>query len=458
MSTILFFDDWNLQRRENLARHIGEATLVDEGIFEDPYADTAWGYPRVYQDAESGRWRCYYQGQLADSQLDGRRHHVPLLAESDDGIHWEIPDLSDRVEISDRLCPHQLFGIERFSEWCGVYLDPHATGTDEMYKGLVSEYTDIESGNRSSVVASHDGIHWRYLEGVRYNPFGIDPSAYPFWNPYRQSYVLALREYRGVRRIHVSETKDWRTFSDPEWALQPDALDTPCAEIYGMPVVPYEDMFVGLLWMYHTDPTVVFPKYVMGKIDCQLAYSLNGWHFQRTVREPLIANTAPGEHGSGCLYPSSAIIYGDTIRIYSSTSKGEHRQIRGGPATRQAAIVLHTIRLDGFVYLEPEGGTGELITRRLRWRDAEPELNVSAPHGEVRVQVMDAAGESIDGYRYEDCTPFRGDSTSWVPAWGEGRKLAALRDRLVRLGVRLANGRLYAIRGDFEVHLVGPIS
>ena len=87
MSAILFFDDWYLERRENLVRHIGQPDLVPAGTLEDPYLDIAWGYPRVYQNPDTGMWHCFYQGQSADGRF------VPVAAESRDGIHWQIPDL-----------------------------------------------------------------------------------------------------------------------------------------------------------------------------------------------------------------------------------------------------------------------------------------------------------------------------------------------------------------------------
>jgi hypothetical protein len=71
----------------------------------------------------------------------------------------------------------------------------------------------------------------------------------------------------------------------------------------------------------------------------------------------------------------------------------------------------------------------------------------------VRVPVLDAKGEPLDGYGFDDCIPLRGDSTRWVPEWRDGRLTAARRDRIVRLGVRLANGRLGAERGRFEVKM-----
>ena len=178
--------------------------------------------------------------------------------------------------------------------------------------------------------------------------------------------MLTLRPALNDRRIAVRETRDWRTFGPLELALQEDTLDTPCAELYGMPVIPYEHLFVGLLWVYHTDPAVnAEHKYLLGRIDCQLAYSHNGWHFQRTVREPFLANGPPGEHGSGCVYPYSVVPDGpdgDTLRIYSSAAKGEHAQIRMDPASRQGAILLHT--LFGIIPAAAAGGAGEQLLRR----------------------------------------------------------------------------------------------
>lgn len=446
MFTILFFDDWFLHQRMNLTRHAGRPSLVAEGTLEDPHLDPAWGYPSVFRDPSTGRWRCLYQGECAQGAF------VPVLAESEEGIHWTLPDLTDQVRIPDRVCPHQVLGLSRFLEWSGPYVDPQAAGTDEWLKGFVIYRPQGALHLESPLVTSPDGIHWRYVDGVQWHPVGADPVTCAFWNPYRKTHVLTARPAENDRRIALYETADWRTFGAPELALQPDALDTPCAEIYGMPVLPYEHMFVGLLWLYHTDPTVnADNKYFLGKVDCQLAYSYNGWHFQRTVREPFIANAAPGEHGAGCIYPQTIVPDGDTLRIYSSAAKGEHAQLRRNPASRQGAILLHTLRRDGFVYLEPNGGTGELSTRLLLWEGGEPEINVSAAYGEVRLQIAGAQGESLEGYHFEDCLPFRSDSTAWEPEWRDGRRVASLAGRIIRIQVRLKNGRLYAVRGNFHV-------
>jgi len=446
--TLLFFDDWYLHQRTNLVRHIGQPEPVPDGTFEDPYMDLMWGYPTVCRDPITGTWRLLYQGQNADQE------HVPVMAESIDGIHWTLPDLTQQIDIPNRRYVHQIMPTDRFWEWSHVFVDERATGSDEWLKALVLYHADDGIHLHAPLVTSPDSVHWRYREDVRWHPVGADPIASAFWNPYRQTYVLIARPIPSDRRITVYETRDWQTFSTPELALQPDALDTPCAEIYGMPVLPYEHMFIGFMWVFHTDPRVASEnKYVLGKIDCHLAYSYNGWQWQRTVRTPLLANTAPGEFGAGCIYPNTFAMDGDILRIYSTTSKGEHAQIRWNPASHQGAIVQHTLRRDGFVYLEPAGGTGKLTTRLLLWQGGEPQLNVSAPQGEVRIQVVDGRGEPREGYTFSECIPFCGDTTAWIPEWREGRLMAALHDQIIRLQVQLANGRLYAIRGEFEVKM-----
>ena len=460
MYCLLFFDDWHLHSRTNLDRHTGNARMIPEGTLRDPYADTAWGYPSVIQDPESGKWRCYYQGEVSEAGA----YVVPQLAESDDGVHWEMPDLSDKIDIPDRKTPNQLFGTEKFREWCGMYADPHAEGTDEWLKAMIT-YSSGPGNYISYVATSGDGMRWTLHEDARWHPTGNDPGQFAFWNPHRQSYVLSFRPRVADRRIALSETKDWREFTRPELALQADALDTPSALIYGMPVFPYEQMFVGLPWIYHTDP-IVYPdeKFeglltmyagddiarIMGKIDCHVAYSTNGWHFQRTVREPLIPNGPPGDPSSGCIYPSSMTEVGDTLRIYSSASKGEHAQFRADPSSGQGSILLHELRKDGFVYLEPPGGTGEFTTKWILWGRGEASINVDAPDGEILVQVTDHLGNQIEGYTYADCEAFHGDSIGWTPSWRDGKNLSALAGRVIKLGVRVANGRVYALRGDYR--------
>lgn len=449
MFTIMFFDDWYLSRRENLLRQIGQPELVPESTFADPYADVAWGYPSVFRDRQTGRWHCVYQG-MPDAET-----FIPLLAESEDGITWKPADLTEQLPIADRQAPHQLFGRENFVEWSPCYVDHRAQGTDAWLKGLAIRHADNASGIEAALFTSPDGVYWNHAEASVWHRTVGDPVTTAFWNPYRESYVFSGRPTHNDRRIAVFETKDWEHFSSPELALQADALDTPCAEIYGMPVFQYHQLFIGLLWIYHVTPVVNAEfKYLHGKVDCQLAYSYNGWHFQRALREPFIPNAKPGDYGAGCIYPSSVITNGmEPIRVYSSASKGEHASIKRGAQGNQSALLLHQLRYDGFVFLEPAGGAGELTTRPLHWQAGELRVNVCTPHGEARVQVTDLYGQVVAGYEFDHCIPFMGDDLAWQPYWQDGRTLTQLSDRVIRLEVRLTNGRLYSMCGEFEVKM-----
>jgi len=220
----------------------------------------------------------------------------------------------------------------------------------------------------SRLWTSPDGIHWRLKKGVKWQkePPDLGPSA--FWNDVRQSYVLTTRPNNGDRRIAVFETRDWENFTKPELALQADALDSPLAEMYGMPVIAYQGYYIGFLWLYHVAPQIKgdYHKFYDGHVDCQLAYSLNGWHFQRTLRDPFI------------------------------------------------------------VYLESCGGPGIIATRMLYWKGGELELNVQSQNGTARVQVTDVKSVPLPGYTFAECHSFSGDDTAWRPVWQEQRTLGAL--------------------------------
>ena len=96
-----------------------------------------------------------------------------------------------------------------------------------------------------------------------------------------------------------------------------------------------------------------FQQVLWRATDCQLAYSYNGWHFQRTVRQPLFPNPEFGAPGAGTLRPISLLVHDRQIRIYSSASFLEHGHHVAGHDP--GALLMHRLRLDGFVYLESTG-------------------------------------------------------------------------------------------------------
>ena len=436
MTTILFFDDQLLNRRENVVRRVGQPRLVPESVYRDPLANTHWGYPTVFRDKASGKWRMIYQGK------NEHRHNISLLAESDDGLSWALRDTTADIDLPDRRYPNQLLPLDHHGGM-HCYVDPFAEPAERI-KGPMSQ------SSRADLWVSPDGLHWSLKEGVQWHRRSPDPLTAAFWNAVRGTYVLTTRPEGGDRRISLSETADWQSFTEPELALQADALDSPLTEPYGMPVYPYEGYYVGLLWLYHVAPEVEGHsphKYFDGHVDCQLAYSLNGWHFQRTLRDPFIPNGDPGEPDAGCVYPSAPIQREDgSLLIYACACTHEHGYIPPG----SGSLLAYRLRRDGFVCLESGGGVGTIGTRPLYWRGGEVALNVQSQGGEARAQVTDPAGAPLEGYAFGDCEPFSGDDTAWQPNWKDGKMLDALSGSAIRLEVELKSARLFAIRGDFE--------
>ena len=441
MSNILFFDDTRLNYRNNLEFKMGKPQFIEDSIYEDPNANIAWGYPGIFYDNKVKKYRMLYQGWLHD----GTR--VALVAESKDGIHFVPKDTTNIIDIPDRVISNQVLPLKDFTEWPACFIDHHSPENERIKGFVVHHISTFRLETR--LMVSPDGLHWTEKDGACWQKSGPDPGIAAFWNPILNKYILTTRPELTDRRIALIETEDWNSFTRPELALQTDALDSPLCELYGMPVLHYDDYFIGFLWMYHVDPSVKNHsphKYYDGHVDCQLAYSLNGRHFQRTLRNPLFPNGEPGTFDHGCIYPSSFLINDDrSITIYSSASRREHGYNEYGTGS----IVAHKLRPDGFIYLESTGGCGQIGTRPILWEEGDLHINVQCPDGKVRVQLTDQYGDHLDGYSYKDCKPFCGDSVDWVPEWNNERKISSLKNRTIRIEVEIQSGRLYSLRGDF---------
>ncbi len=443
MTTTLLFDDHRLNRLDNVVRKLGRPERLDDATYHDPHGNTSFGYPSVFRSEESGTWRMVYQTAFRAGDLN----LAQVLAESEDGLDWRPRDTTGEIDLPDRLLPHQIVSIEEQKEWGSCFVDQRAVPEERIKAFQVSFPEGIAGGGRAVLLVSADGVRWKHKKnGAWLNP-GADPGIFAFWNEVRQSYIVLTRHEILDRRITAVETTDWVHYTEPELVVHPDGLDAPLTEPYGMAVFPYEDYYIGLLWLFHTipwDPAI--RRFRGGHIDCQLAYSLNGWHWHRGLRDPFIPNGAPGEPDSGCVYPGSLVVQEDgSLRIYASACTHEH----GIPPEGSGSIVVYRLRRDGFCFLESSDGAGLVGIRPVYWRRGEVELNVSSPGGSVRAQVTDQVGTPLEGFTFQDCQPFSGDDTEWTPVWKDEKKMATLGGQFLRVEVELNSARLYAVRGDF---------
>ncbi len=461
---LLFFDDSQFWSKHNLVRKLGSPDLIPEATILDPNAELAFAYPTVFPNEDTGGWRCLYQGLLSGgnnlsghpSIVPGISHFAACVADSDDGMYWTFPDLSASVPIAERRIPNQVEPAlwDMFGEWGPSYYDENAQNPEERIKGFVCKGHGPSTGIKDSwIVTSPDGLKWSGdLNSPRWHPYGSDPTVSAFWSDHREAYILIIRPNNGDRRIAVMETSDWKEFSRPELALWTDSLDPDLAEIYGMPSFPYGGIYIGLVWLYRVPPlSEEYGKFTAGRIDCQLAYSYDGLHWNRSLRNSFIPNASPGEVGFGCILPSSMILTDNEIRFYSSASIPEHAVYDDSLGLNNGAILMHRMRIDGFVYLECPGGVSYFRTRAMLIEGPKLFLNAKVPNGEIKVEITDLEGTPIEGYGLDDCTPCTVDSISWEPRWKDGRNLEDIRGKAVQLGISFRGGQLYSISGEFQM-------
>ncbi len=455
MTTILFFDDWCLESYHNIVRKLGKPTWIPEATLEGDLTKGIANFPLVYRDPESKKWKAIYQGVVgATEELAAAPADIPLLmmAESDDGLHWTKSDLTHVLDKSTMLVPNQILKHDDIYDRGPVYFDPHPSNSKQRLKAVCVYEHEGADGKRvfqQRIAHSPDGIHWAVADRV-WNNWYCSDGPYPiFWNAQRGVYTIVTRPQQAERRIVRIDTTDFHTFDGPYRVLSPDPLDLPLVQFYGMPVFPYEGMFVGLLWLLSGDPYEVKLLKRNGPIEAQLTYSYDGMAFNRTFREPFVARNPRGEEGGGCIYPSSMIQADDgNLRIYSGSSRGEHYRHLD---QRHAALLVHTLRRDGFMYLESYSCTGRVMTRCLHLNDPlDLKLNVRAPYGQLRVQLSDRLGQALPGYSFDECIPVRGDEQFWQPSWNSAKPKAQLKDDVGRIEVELTDAELYAIRGNFE--------
>lgn len=446
MSLILFLDDWALSSRRNVVRRMGRPEWVPEATLEESITEGTWNFPFVHFDRERQRWIALYSG--VDFVASKRRSLGLLFAESADGIHWERPDLAERVCLPGRIRTNQVL-LHDPCDGGPAFYDPVDPDPGRRFKFL---FADRRARVRM-LATSPDGLLWQ-KDLLPWGEGHLDAPITAFYNHLSGHYTIVSRPGLTDRRVALTHTVDFRTFSEARLALQPDAEDPPLLQFYGMPVHRYEDLYIGLLWRYHTSPEETGWRKLKGEVDCALAYSYDGRHFIRFTHEAFIPRNLRGEYGGGCLYPA-AMVVDETpqIRFYSGASKTGHFQT---PYETDAALLLHTLRLDGFGYLESRAVTGLVSTRCIRLGAAPLRLNVRAPYGAIRVQLSGEDGEALPGYSYTESVPFTGDSLFYEPQWRSGQRVEELAGQPVRIDIELTRAELYAVRGEFELLVAGP--
>jgi hypothetical protein len=368
-------------------------------------------------------------------------------AASRDGIHWDKPALDVEPGTNVVLRHHRDSNT--------VWLDPAERDPKRRWKMFTMEN---RPGKGWSLVlrVSPDGIHWS-------DPIASSPSigdrTTVFYNPFRNLWVYSLRSGLGdlgrmrLYREHADAAAGltWRGPDASLWVgadrLDPHnpnpELSKVAPQLYNLDAVAYESLLVGLFSIWQGDPgNRGFQK----RNEVLLGFSRDGFHWQRPDRRPF-AGVNENEGAWNWANVQSAgggfLVVGDKLYFYVS---GRQQSRRTGHNTTGLAI----LRRDGFASMDAGPEEATLTTRPVQFKGKHFFVNVAAPRGELKVEVLDEKDNVLPPFTRANCQPIRGDHTLAGVKWTGGqdndqeKDLSSLAGKSVRFRFVLRNGSLYS--------------
>jgi hypothetical protein len=412
----LFFDDYAIASRENLTqtlhspeKHPDNPVLKREHPWE---AFRVQVYGTVIHDPFTDQFKAWYMNipALASVKINvqgqSRPGHATLLsyATSADGVHWEKPVLNlvdFEGSTENNMIAPDLYNPEGFS----ALYEPQDPDPDRRYKAfywdhgfgplIMHEGQEIYgSGPKDGmhVAFSPDGIHWTPYAGNPVREEDSDSGQVVLYDPDLKKYVAYGRFGAGGRKTARMESADFVHWSDPKLVLEPDAQDGPNTQFYGISIDRYDDLYIGMLWMFYIDHTNV------GRINFQLCHSRDGIHWQRDPERRTFMDNGPPDawDANDMRAACRAVILEDRVLIYYAGSRAHHGT--GGMGEKGMDIGLATLRRDGWVSLDAGDTPGILRTRPFVHPGGDLYLNVDAAAGSVKARLIGAGGAPLPGF------------------------------------------------------------
>ncbi len=397
---------------------------------------------------DEGRLRMWYQW-LHDGVHIG-------YAESLDGVTWTKPNLG-LIEFKGSTDNNIVISSWQREKTGGAGALPSVIkrpGEADPAKRYALYCYDRVGG--PCVAFSPDGWRWQFSpETVEQPLFTSSDVLNFFWDPYRSRYTATWKcGSRRGRSVGVAWSADGMNWTKPVDGpvFVPDDLDPDATQIYGMPVFPYQGLYIGLPWIYNAR-YFKYGAYTVQRlyeaqedsprtVDVQLAWSWDLINWTRPPdRQPFIPRGAAGEFDGGMIYTARAPVQrGDHLFFYYGGFDGPHDepQVKG-------SIGLATLRLDGFCSMRAGKAEGWLIARREPLRAPRVIINAkTAQDGYIAAEILDRHNRPLPGFSREKCVPFRGDAVRHVLQWKTAQFSEEQRDGDKKIRFYLKNADLYS--------------
>ena len=419
----LFLDDHVVENIEGLQRVTHQATksphnpVLRRGKPWETFRVMLYG--TVVYDEEDQLFKMWYapipkNSAVKEAVKVNGKNRVPWVtlvayATSQDGVHWDTPNLG-QVDFEgsrdNNLINIGQDNIEGISvlrnshssdpnkKWLAFFWEHHSYRSSEFG---VPPYDDSAPGvweHGMWAAYSADGIHWTNHGQVIARD--SDTHQMVLYDPQLKKYLCYNRIGAGGRKTARLESNDFLKWGEPQRVFETDQMDPPRTQIYGMSILIYEGLYVGVPWLMYED----------GVIDMHLAYSRDGIQWNRPQdRTPLIAC---GEEGSwdaaGLRMGKTIVVKDDKIYMYycgaiavhpTKPGEGEAYSYEYQQKYRSMHIGLATLRRDGWISLRPDGNSGTLQTKVIRWPGGTLHTNVNAENGSLAITVKSPEGQTL---------------------------------------------------------------
>ena len=464
----LFLDDDDVASVENLRATFHQPRKLGAVIRREP---AIGGKPEIrgapVWDPQAQVWKlwtiCVTPEEL---------HGIAALSgyhESHDGLHWRQPIVrqAEHRGARENNLVYIPMGGGATAEILGAVYDRGDPDPKRRFKAL--SFT-MAPELAILFATSPDGVHWTRVDipliasGDEPN-FSFDESNRRFIatvkvpGPFGRSHALTTSEdfhaWSAPRLVFHADEEDQEQaraiiaarLADPAW--QQPVFNHPeehAVDVYNFAVSRYESRYIGFASMFYHTGRAWNDRNHDGFHHVQLASSRDMISWRRAgERAPFIG---PSPLGAGAydtmqiIGPSYPVVRGEQLWFYYSGLR--HRWLpRKAPADR-AAICLATLRRDGFVSLDADDGGGVVTTAPFTWEGERLYLNADASAGEIRCELLGAAGQPLAGFGRGDALAINADGVRQAVAWRGQAGMPALTDGPVQLRVHLREARLYS--------------
>lgn len=401
--------------------------------FDQPWEGPSSAYCTVLQDGN--RYRLYYRGYCPDD-LDAQQ--VSCMAESTDGIHFTRPRL--RLYEFNGSKDNNIVWRGKEAHNFAPFLDanPHCP-PDEKWKAL--------GGLPPVAFVSADGIHWRKKQELPVLTEGaFDSLNIAFWDTEAGCYRSYSRswtkgDFGGFRTIQSATSDDFLHWSKP--VQNQYAAGIPIEHFYTNACVPYPrapHIFLSFPKRFVPERKKIAEWEGSGVSDAVFMSSRDGVHWDRCFLEAWIR---PGLDRRNWTHRNIMPAWGllelnpEEYSLYHS----EHYQ------WEDARLRRVTVRKDGFASLHAGAREGTVLTKPFRFEGTALRLNYStSAAGHIRCEILEEAGEPLPGFSGDTAAVMFGDSLDELVVWPQGKDVASLQDRPIRLRISLRDADLFAIR------------